>query len=424
MENEAKQKNFLLDIPRFWRSQDRDWKVTVGRTSLERLGYQIIYPYLSIYIVALGAQKSQLGLITSIGLLLAGLLGPITGKFIDTHGAKKAYMCGISLLLTSYLIYAFSPSWYFCIAAMIIYYLGSGTSSHSCGTICGNCLKNCDRARGMLICESFAAGLLGMAGPMIAAFLLVRVIGVKEEFATARDLHWLFFVSAFFTAMSLLLVIFKLSNRRWKVKGGPGRGALQAGLNILKKYKNARKWIIITAVANLPHAMVLPYFQVFAKEVKGANVTLLATMVTLAALVSTFLGFPVGALADRFGRKKLLYVLMPLFWLSNIMLIIAPSPAFLIIAGILQGFYHINAPLSGAIQRELVPNEVMGTWIGVTRLTNAVSSAIMALVAGLVYDHIGPQFVFIFYVALDALVRLPLLISLPETLHHKVEEKE
>jgi hypothetical protein len=41
----------------------------------------------------------------------------------------------------------------------------------------------------------------------------------------------------------------------------------------------------------------------------------------------------------------------------------------------------------------------------------------MALFAGVIWDKIGPQYSFILFVGIDLLVRLPLLISIPETLH-------
>ena len=41
--------------------QSRDWRVTVARTSLDRLVYQMVFPYLSIYIVALGASCHPAG---------------------------------------------------------------------------------------------------------------------------------------------------------------------------------------------------------------------------------------------------------------------------------------------------------------------------------------------------------------------------
>jgi hypothetical protein len=58
---------------------------------------------------------------------------------------------------------------------------------------------------------------------------------------------------------------------------------------------------------------------------------------------------------------------IPIFWVSNLMLIFAPTPACLVIAGILQGFYFIGAPIGGAMERELVPPEQMGRWVVLLR---------------------------------------------------------
>jgi MFS family permease len=90
----------------FLRRQQRDWAVTVGRTSLDRLAYQMVFPYLSIYIVGLGATATQLGLVNSLGMLVAGLAGPLTGWLIDRHGPRPFYLVGIGLLAVSYGTYA------------------------------------------------------------------------------------------------------------------------------------------------------------------------------------------------------------------------------------------------------------------------------------------------------------------------------
>ncbi|MBQ6014431.1 MAG: MFS transporter [Firmicutes bacterium] len=409
----------ILDIPNFWKNQASDWKITVLRTSLERLGYQIILPYLSIYIIALGATKTQLGTITSLGMLMSGLLAPFAGGFIDRNGPKKIYSFGIMMLFLSYMIYAFAADWHFCIIAMVMYYFGQGLANQSCATICGNCLKSCDRARGMMICESLGAGILGMIGPMIAAFVLTRILGVSEHDAGASDYRWLFFIAGAFTLMSLMVVIFKLTNTRFVSSKPMGSNALAICRDIIRNNPNARKWLVIASIHNLSVAMVIPYFQVFAKEVKGGGVTVLATMVTLSAVMSTVLGFPAGAMADKVGRKKVLYVTSALYWCSMIILMTARSDFMLILAGGLLGFYYITSPIAGAVQRELVDNSVMGVWIGLTKFTNAITSAIMASIAGLIYDRVGPMWVFVIYICLDAFVRVPLLRTMPETLDKK-----
>jgi len=84
----------------------------------------MVFPYLSIYIVALGATGTQLGIVNSIGMVIAAIGGPFTGWFIDRIGPKKIYLIGISLLAVSYLTYGLAQSWVWAIMAMIGYWLG------------------------------------------------------------------------------------------------------------------------------------------------------------------------------------------------------------------------------------------------------------------------------------------------------------
>jgi MFS family permease len=178
----------------FLRSQQRDWNITVVRTSFERLAYQIVFPYLSIYIVALGATVTQLSIVNSIGMITAGILGPLTGWVIDRSGPKRIYLFGIGLLGISYLTYGVAQSWVLTIIAMAAYWVGYSISIHGCATVCGNCLTNEDRATGMTICETVCAGLLGMAGPMIGAWLVTLFGGI-----TTSGIRPLFFLSLIIT---------------------------------------------------------------------------------------------------------------------------------------------------------------------------------------------------------------------------------
>ncbi len=422
---EAKQgSGAFFGIPAFWKAQMKDWRTTVVRTSLDRLGYNIIYPYLSLYIIALGASKAQLGIITSIGMLMSGLLGPITGKFIDQQGYKKVYLIGIAFLMAAYFTYAFAQSWVWCILAMMLYYVGAGTAGHCCGTICGNCLKNSDRGKGMLICESLAAGFLGIVGPQIAIFVLVNLVHCDTSAATAHDYHYLFFIPAFLSILAFFVVQKNLSNdRRIAAPRQSYSQVLKEGFGLIRSSRLLQRWVIVAAIGTATQAMILPYIQVFASEVKGASVQTLGTMVTAQAVTSTVCGYFVGAISDKVGRKKVLYVIWPLYWLSLILLMTSKSSATLILAGVLQCFYYFVLTLSAALTLDLVSPEVMGMWLGVERLIGMTISAILAIVAGTVYDTLGPYVLFIGFICLEAFVRMPLLAKMPETLHMNAGEK-
>jgi MFS family permease len=409
---------FLGDGIAFLVRQQRDWRVTVLRTSLDKLAYQMVFPYLSVYIVALGATGTQLGLVNSIGMIVAGVCGPFTGGLIDRIGPKKIYLIGIGFMAISYLTFGLAQNWEITIVAMVGYWLGYATSIHSCATICGNCLVNRDRATGMLICETVAAGLLGVAGPIIATWLVALCGGV-----TTGGIRPLFFSGLILTIATFVVVLTQLSERTW-AKAGSGRPHLFRDIaQVFRGGKNLKKWVVISAITQLPLGMVFPYTQVFAYSIKGANEFILGAMVTGSALASIVCAIPLGRLADRIGRKRVLYLTILLFWISNLMLIFAPSPVFLLFAGILQGFFFIGGPIASAIERELVPAEQMGRWLGINRCFRMVLSAILALTAGIIWDQIGPQYIFIIFVGIDLLIRMPLLITIPETLHTHLGSK-
>ena len=394
----------------FLRRQQRDWVVTVVRTSLDRLAYQMVFPYLSIYIIALGATATQLGLVNSLGMLVAGLAGPFTGWLIDRHGPRSFYLAGIALLAVAYLTYALAQSWPITIVAMMAYWLGYSISGHSCATICGNCLANPDRATGMTICETVAAGLLGIVGPILGMLVVASSGDVDVE-----AIRPLFVIAFVITIGTFVFILTQLSRQRWGM-GGSGRAVFRDLNEVMRQGRYLKRWLVIAAIGQLPTGMVFAFSQVYAHEVKGADAVVLGGMAAAAAAGSIVLAVPLGRLADRIGRKRVLYVTIPLFSLSCLVLVWAPGPAALLLAGALQSFFYIGGPIAAAMERELVPAGQMGRWIGIARVVKMLVGAALVLVAGTIWDRVGPEYVFLAFVAIDLGIRLPLLVTMPETL--------
>ncbi|MBE6036500.1 MAG: MFS transporter [Clostridiales bacterium] len=413
-----------LNVFAFWKAQKSPWKVTVARVSLERLGYKMILPYLSLYVVLMGATKTQLGLVTSLGLVVAGLMGPFLGQHIDRHGPKKMYIFGICVLIAGYIAFAQAPIWQIAALGMFLHQMGQTLSGQSCSNICGNCLANCDRAKGMLVCETFAAGVLGMIGPMISAWVLLNFVKVVGTPTDPEQIRPLFYITLAFTAISLLIIVFKLDVHTWGTHQKKRHNIFKDGLAILKAEKNCIKWLGAKAVGNLPSALVIPYLQLYAAEIKGASTATLAAMTTAAALTSVLCGYFAGVLSDRLGRKKVLFTVVSLYAIGLIILITCSSPAALIIVGALTGFQEIGGTISASIQHELVPNRIRGRWSGVNSFTTSMVSAGMAAVSGLIYENMGPHWVFLIYILCELLIRLPLMLSIPETLSRPVDEEK
>ncbi len=424
MANNVTEKKNDLDIIGFWKSQQSAWKVTVYRTSMERLGYKAVLPYLTLYIVLMGATKAQIGLVTSLGTLVAAIMAPFLGSYIDRNGPKKMYLLGIAVLMGGYLALWGAPVWQVAALGMFLHTMGATLGGQSCSNICGNCLESCDRAKGMLVCETFAAGVLGMIGPAFAGWFLVNIMGVVGTPTDPNTIKPLFLFCLVLTFLSLLLIIFKLDVRHLGSKGTAKvkRNAIKDAIAMMKADKNCTKWMIMTGVNRMPTAMIIPYLQLYAAEVKGATASELAAMTTATALTSVVCGYMFGIFADRYGRKKTLAFTITAYITALVILIMTNSTMMLIVVGMLAGFQEIGMVIAGSIQHELVPGWARGRWAGANGMVGSLIASIVAAAAGIIYDTIGPQWLFIIYIAAECLIRLPLLYSLPETLTYKVNE--
>jgi len=408
---------FFTSAVAFVRRQPRQWMLSAFRSALAMFLYNLVAPYLSVYILGLGASATQLGVVSGVGMAVAGLAAPLIGWVIDRRGVRRLYLIGVGLLAVSYLMYGLAGNWALALVAMIAYWVGKGLSGQSCSTICANSIRSEDRAKAMSVCETLAAGILGMLAPLLAAALVIRFGGT-----TVTGIRPLFFVAFGGTLGTLLLVYLLLPNCHWPSPRGSSRGLFGDLLAVLRGGNKLGRWLVIDAVGFLPAGMVIPFAQPFAHEVKGASELILGMMITAYALTPLLLGIPIGHLADRIGRKRVLYVTIPLSWLSSVVLIFARNSAMLVISGALLGFFTISAVTAGAMAYELVPKAHMGRWLGIASLFRMLLAAAAAGAAGLIWDHVGPAYVFAIVIGLELVVRMPLLVTMPETLRLKNHE--
>ncbi len=403
--------NALSQAIRFFSRQPRDWKVTACRASVDKLLYQMVFPYLSVYIALLGATGTQLGVVNSVGMAAGAVLGLASAVATNRIGTKRVYVVGVALVGFSYLVMGLAGSWAIALMGTMIWWCGSTVASHSCGLVCGSSLLNKDRATAMGCCESLAQGVMGLAGPVIGAVLVTRFGGVSTQ-----GIRPLFLIASAFSIASLLLISTQLSQTEYVTVEKANLGAGLKPLSLLGERPDLWRFAAVSCLANLPTGMVLPFTQVFASEMKMADQYVLGAIVTGSAVTGLLLGVPLGRLADRFGRKKILYALAPVYWASNLLLVWSSRPVLLILAGVLQGTLSMTLVVTQAMAFELVPSGRISDWLAVLRFFRMLVGAALAFVSGLIWDHLGPEYVFWLAVAIDAAIRIPLLAGLPETL--------
>ena len=392
--------------------QKPSYRVTVTRAAFSSFLAGLTTQYDSIYAVALGASPVQLGALNSVKGGVSAVMSLPAGWLGDRYGIKRFYVTGIGLMALAMGIYGIAPDWRTLLAAVILISLSLRFTGTGCSVLCADQLKNHDRATGQNLCNSIASLFLALS-PMIGAVLVTRFGGLN-----AQGLRPLYYIQFIGYGLILFYVAGRLREpvRLKLVEERDRAGVLGDFRRIFQDAPHLKRWIAVACLSRLPLAMALPFMHVFANEVKGAGQYTLSMMSVAMVAAHILFGIPLGRLADRLGRKRIIYLLTPLWYLSSIMLITARGPVGLVLAGALWGFYPIMSVITSSMSLELVPLQCMGRWSGVLGLFAGLVTIPAPLVAGLIWRHVGPAYVFIIPIALDLALRIPLLRTIPETL--------
>jgi len=396
----------------FFRRQKPNYRVTVTRAASSSFLVGLTSQYDSIYAIALGASPIQLGALNSVKGGASAIMSAPTGWLVDRYGVKGFYMMGIGLVAVAAAIYGTAPDWRALIPAVVLISLSMRFTGTGCSVLCADQLENRDRATGQNVCSSIASLFLALS-PMIAAVLVTKSGGL-----TADGLRGLYYIK--FAGYGLILAYVAARLRepvRLKLAQEQDRvGVLGDFRRIFQNAPHLKRWVAVACLSQLPLAMTLPFMHLFANQVKGAEQYVLSMMSVAMVVAHILFGIPLGRLADRLGRKRIIYLLTPLWYLSAIVLVLARGPVGLVLAGALWGFYPIMTVVTSSMSLELVPLQCMGRWSGLLGIFARVVTVPAPLIGGAIWRHLGPAYVFIIPLALDMALRLPLLATIPETL--------
>jgi MFS family permease len=400
----------------FAQRQTHDFKLMLGRRTLHGLATGLTTQYSSIYATLLGANAVQLGSLQSVGNAVGALAALPAGWFIDYYSLKNVFLMGTAVLVASSLLYVAAPSWTWLYAAIILYYLGARITCTACTVTCAGELNNDTRATGRGLCRTLASPV-AIVTPLLAAWLISQFGGLSVE-----GIRPLFAVQALIFVAIFLLLLTRLSAVRAHSVPGGSRRILSGFVQVFKQGPDVARLMVVMGLMELPWTVAQPFMPVYAHDFKGANEFVLGGIAMTSMLVPMVASIPLGRLADRYGRKKLLFAIAPLTYAANLILILAPvsgvgASLCLLLYGLLFGFNSIGMALASSMAAEIMPQEQMGRWIGVVGLFRGLLSIPAPTVGGLIWEHIGPEYVFLAAIGIDVCLRLPLLAFTRETLH-------
>jgi MFS family permease len=239
---------------------------------------------------------------------------------------------------------------------------------------------------------------------------------------TAEGIRPVYYLQLAVLVLELIIITWMFTNPSKRTISKMGFGMLDGVREVFKQGVSVKRFLFYQSIFMIPLYLNTIYIPLYAAQVKGADAFTLGGMATAALLVPLILSIPSGRLADRIGRKKVVFLCMPLYCLSLLLLAVAPvgNSFMLIAAGVFQGFYTLGMVTGNAIRAEIVPISLLGSWGGVLGLFGGIIGVVVPLVAGYMWRMLSPLSVILILIV-SVVVAAIGLSAMPETL--KMERK-
>ena len=319
------------------------------------------FPYASLYILALGGQPEQIGLVNSLAPLAGLLVFPIGGYLADNMGRVKLIGWSGVFSAAVFLIYMFAPSWHWLALGALLGGL-MVIQFPPTSAIIADSLNPRDRGRGIAVMNAIASGP-AMFAPFVAGWLL-DLIGVDV------GMRYLYGV------LMLAIIIAALINLRFlKESAAPAQRSFRwsyiplalkdayGGLpQMLKSFSRPLRAltavIILGFVAN---AIAGPFWVVYAKEEIGLSSAQWGSILLIETALRNAMYIPAGMVVDRCGRTKCMLGAQLLALLSVPLFVYATGFWFVlclrVVAAVANAFFM---PASAALLADCVPRAMRG----------------------------------------------------------------
>ena len=397
----------------FFRRQKQPFKVNMFRAALQYFLITLVVYYQSIYVTTLGATPVQVGLAVGIGGLAGAAIALPAGLLADRYGVKSMFLVGTVAMALGAIVLGSVSSWIEAVPGLFMSILGMTLTETACPLVCGGCLTNKERGTGMQLCDTFAS-IPRLFAPATGALVVTYFGGMS-----ANGIRPLYFAQFLGFSGILLFTYWKFTNPfetgHTKNKLSP----LESYSEVFRRGRMLKRWIAYRALSSFAAVIGFQagFVALYANLVKHADQYVIGIMGSAFMILPITLSVVLGRLADTFGRRKILFVTIPIYCLSLALLVLSPDSNTLILSSLIQGVLLVNLTTEETISVELVPVNLLGRWSGLLSLTRGVIGVIAPVVAGQLWGITGPSSLFIFLIMVE-LALLPLLAGMPETLKH------
>jgi MFS family permease len=360
---------------------------------------ELIHALLPLYLVSvLGASTLDVGIIEGVAEATAAVTKVFSGALSDWLGERKwLTAAGYALAALSKPIFPLAPNIAWVAAARFIDRVGKGIRGAPRDALVAD-LTPAD-LRGTAYGLRQALDTVGaVLGPALAILFMAML---ADNF---RHVFWIAVIPAI--AAVLTIVLFVREPKR--------RAGTKAMRSPLSRAELARLdfayWLVVGVAAVFTLARFSEAFLLLRAKSVGVPVVLVPTVMVVMNVVYAASAWPAGALSDRIGRYRLLVGGFALLIVADLVLALGGNAATVMIGVAIWGLHMgITQGLLSALVADTAPAQLRGTAFGVFNLVSGLAMLAASVIAGALWDLIGPDGTFLAGAAFTgvALVVLP-----------------
>jgi len=375
---------------------------------LSSIATNLIGPFLSLYIVSLGASVTELGLVIAVSNAVTALLLIPSGTLSDKHGRKKLHALGTFLAIFPPLLYTFAIHWLEVVPWLILTGVSLGLYIPIRGSIPAD--VSTVEKRAMAYSWTNIALLAGStAGPVLGG-VIAEAFDIKTPFRVC---------------FSLLCLAFLLTLRlqeTGKIKE-PAQQTMHQNDEPPKIMHFSKVTTLVSLINVFQGAAIGLFFtplSVFVVQRFSASDALIGLLYAVGfGLASMVVQLPGGKLANRYNRKRLILITFlvsaPFYGLFALSSVLVELFLFMFLA---NAVLNLSWPASQALIMDLTPSAKRGLMNGIAGTTFWVGMMAGSAASGILWDSINMYVPFYVAMVVELISAIP-VVFLKETRSNK-----
>jgi MFS family permease len=346
---------------------------------------EMVHSLLPIFLMSgLGASASLVGLIEGIGEGSASIAKVFSGYLSDRLGKRKRLaLIGYAMGALTKPVFALAVTPLEVLAARFVDRLGKGVRGAPRDALVADMTPA--SARGAAFGLRQALDTVGaFAGPALAIALMWLYAN------DMRAVFWWAIVPGLMAVAFLFLGVEDVAERSGSAAARPPvtwRSARELGTAF---------WIATAIGAVFAMARFSEAFLVLRAQNVGLSIALAPLIMMAMSAVYAVVSAPVGALSDRIGRYGLLGLGLALLIAADLVLALWESVAGVFAGAALWGMHMgLTQGLLSALVADTAPAHLRGTAFGVFNLIGGVVTLLASVVAGALWQALGPEATFL-----------------------------